>query len=117
MTNQPSAEFLDQEQKQFDQEVATIQKWWATERFRGIRRPFTAETVASLRGSFHQEYASNQVGKKLWQLLKKHQQAKTASHTFGALDPIQVAQMAKYLETVYGTYLVAEWFSQVITPL
>src|SRR5437870_8897516 len=32
---------------------------------------------------------------------KRHQKARTATHTFGSLDPIQVAQMAKYLETVY----------------
>lgn len=48
-----------------------------------------------------QEYASNHLAKKLWALLGKHHAAKTASHTFGALDPIQVAQMAKYIETVY----------------
>ena len=26
------------------------------------------------------------------------------SHTFGSLDPVQVAQMAKYLTTIYGQY-------------
>jgi isocitrate lyase len=31
----------------------------------------------------------------------KHKAAKTASFTYGALDPVQVAQMGKYLETIY----------------
>ncbi len=48
-----------------------------------------------------QEFASNSQAKKLWKLLKAHHKGKTASHTYGALDPVQVAQMAKYLETVY----------------
>ncbi|KAJ1509502.1 hypothetical protein HMI55_006785 [Coelomomyces lativittatus] len=41
------------------------------------------------------------MAQKLWMILEKHQRSKTASHTFGCLDPIQVVQMAKYLETVY----------------
>ena len=31
----------------------------------------------------------------------KHKKNKTASFTYGALDPVQVAQMGKYLETIY----------------
>jgi isocitrate lyase len=92
---------LVKEQAVFDQEVALLKAWWQTERFAGIKRPYSAEHVVSLRGTFKQDYASNTQSKKLWRLLKKHQAAKTASHTFGALDPIQVVQMAKYLETVY----------------
>jgi isocitrate lyase len=99
--SKPTAEFLQQEQQTFDHDVQSIQKWWKSDRYAGIKRPYTAETVASLRGTLRQEYASNQQAKKLWRLLKNHQKAKTASHTFGALDPIQVAQMAKYIETVY----------------
>lgn len=40
-------------------------------------------------------------GKKLWKLLSEHAKRGTPSHTYGALDPVQVTQMAKYLETVY----------------
>jgi len=94
-------DFAQHEQKQFDDQIKQLQLWWKSERFHGLVRPYSAETVVSLRGTFCQEYASNQMAKKLWKLLKKHHQAKTASHTFGALDPIQVAQMAKYIETVY----------------
>jgi isocitrate lyase len=46
-------------------------------------------------------YASDVQAKKLWTLLEAHQAAGTASRTYGALDPIQVAQMAKYLDTIY----------------
>ncbi|OBZ68730.1 Isocitrate lyase [Grifola frondosa] len=39
-------------------------------------------------------------------------QARHPSHTYGALDPVQVTQMAKYLETVY----VSGWQSSSTAP-
>ena len=41
------------------------------------------------------------MSKKLFKLLSAHAAAKTPSHTFGALDPVHITQMAKYLETIY----------------
>ncbi|RHZ69302.1 hypothetical protein Glove_284g62 [Diversispora epigaea] len=96
-----TTEFITQEQVAFDYEVAEVKSWWNSERFRLAKRPYTAEQIVSKRGLLKQQYASDTQAKKLWALLKNHQRNKTASHTFGALDPIQVTQMAKYLETVY----------------
>ncbi|KAG0244617.1 Isocitrate lyase, partial [Actinomortierella wolfii] len=100
-TKTTSAEYVEAEERKFQEEVAKVKQWWASERFSLITRPYSAESVVSKRGTIEQDYASNTQAKKLWKLLKNHQKNKTASHTFGALDPIQVAQMAKYLETVY----------------
>ncbi|KAF9585153.1 Isocitrate lyase [Lunasporangiospora selenospora] len=100
-TNIATAAQVDAEEAHFQAEVAKVKAWWATDRFRLITRPYTAESVVQKRGTIHIDYPSNDQAKKLWGLLKNHQTNKTASHTFGALDPIQVAQMAKYLETVY----------------
>ncbi|OZJ06218.1 Isocitrate lyase [Bifiguratus adelaidae] len=97
----PSDNFLEEEERLFQEQVQEVKAWWATDRFRLIKRPYTAEAIVSKRGTVQQEYISNTQAKKLWKLLKAHQANKTPSHTFGALDPIQVAQMAKYLETVY----------------
>ena len=41
------------------------------------------------------------MAKKLWTMLEEHKANGTTSHTFGALDPVQVIQMAKYLTTIY----------------
>ncbi len=38
---------------------------------------------------------------KLWDLLNQLSLAKQASITFGALDPVQVVQMAQHLSTIY----------------
>ncbi|KAF9111853.1 isocitrate lyase 1 [Mortierella sp. AM989] len=100
-TNTSTAAFVDAEDAHFKEEVAKVKAWWATERFRLITRPYTAEAIVSKRGNIHTDYLSNIQAKKLWKLLKNHRKNGTASHTFGALDPIQVAQMAKYIETVY----------------
>src|ERR1043165_375860 len=96
-----SPNFIAQEQAAFDYETSEVERWWKNDRFRLVKRPYTAEQIVSKRGLLKQQYASDTQAKKLWSLLKNHQKNKTATHTFGALDPIQVVQMAKYLETVY----------------
>lgn len=91
-----------EEEARFEAEVSETQAWWnSTERFRLTHRPYTARDVVRLRGSMRQSYASNEMAKKLWRTLKTHQANKTASRTFGALDPVQVSMMAKYLDSIY----------------
>lgn len=85
----------------FKQEVEAVKQWWKSPRFDGVTRPYTAESVVTKRGTIKPQYLSNEQGKKMWALLEKHAKDKTTSHTFGALDPVQISQMAKYLETVY----------------
>ncbi|KAI0221655.1 isocitrate lyase 1 [Massospora cicadina] len=92
--------FLD-EQVTIKKELEQIAEWWASPRFQHTKRPYTARSIVSKRGSLNVEYPSNQQAKKLWSILKRHKQHATATHTFGALDPVQVVQMAKYLETIY----------------
>ncbi|KAJ1332262.1 isocitrate lyase [Batrachochytrium salamandrivorans] len=76
----PSALFLEEEQQAFDTQVQ--------------------EVVVSKRG-LYPSYPSNLQAKKLWSLLQAHKANKTASYTYGALDPVQVIRMAKYLDTIY----------------
>nr|CAD1819171.1 unnamed protein product [Ananas comosus var. bracteatus] len=91
-----------EEEARFEVEVAEVQAWWNSERFKLTRRPYTARDVVSLRGTLRQSYASNELARKLWRTLKNHQAAGTASRTFGALDPVQVVtMMAKHLDTIY----------------
>ncbi|KAG9033812.1 isocitrate lyase 1 [Tulasnella sp. JGI-2019a] len=89
------------EQKIFEQEVAELEKSWKHPRFARVTRPYTAAQVVSKRGTLAIQYPSDVQGKKLWSLLEQHANDGTVSHTYGALDPVQVTQMAKYLETVY----------------
>ncbi|CAA6658284.1 unnamed protein product [Spirodela intermedia] len=90
-----------EEEGRFAAEVAEVEAWWRTERFRLTRRPYAAADVVALRGTLRQAYASDQLAKKLWKTLKSHHAAGTAARTFGALDPVQVTMMAKHLDTIY----------------
>ncbi|KIY71703.1 isocitrate lyase [Cylindrobasidium torrendii FP15055 ss-10] len=92
---------MSAERAAFAEEVKQVEEWWKSPRFARVTRPYTAAQVVSKRGTIPIQYPSNIQGKKLWSLLEKHAQAGTPSHTYGALDPVQVTQMAKYLETVY----------------
>uniref|UniRef100_A0A7N0TB84 Isocitrate lyase n=1 Tax=Kalanchoe fedtschenkoi TaxID=63787 RepID=A0A7N0TB84_KALFE len=90
-----------EEEARFEAEVAEVEAWWNSERFKLTRRPYTARDVVSLRGNLKQSYGSNELAKKLWRTLKTHQAQGTASRTFGALDPVQVTMMAMHLDTIY----------------
>ncbi|KAJ8324900.1 isocitrate lyase 1 [Batrachochytrium dendrobatidis] len=92
---------LTEEQHAFDQEVLQVEQWWASDRFRLVTRPYSAADVVSKRGTLPVAYPSNHQAKKLWSLLQNHKANKTASFTYGALDPVQVIQMGKYLDTIY----------------
>lgn len=86
---------------QYQQEIQQTQQWMDSPRFQHVKRPYDAAAVVRLRAPLQQQYASNETAKKLWRMLQQAKERGTYSHTFGCLDPIQVAQMAKYLSTVY----------------
>ncbi|KAF8630845.1 hypothetical protein AX17_005204 [Amanita inopinata Kibby_2008] len=92
---------MSNEKARFAQEVAQVEQWWKSPRFARVRRPYSAADVVSKRGTLPIQYPSNTQAQKLWHLLSEHARRGTPSHTYGALDPVQVTQMAKYLETVY----------------
>lgn len=93
--------FQDEELIAFQQEVEKVKQWWASPRFALVKRPYTAESIVSKRGTFPTTYRSDAQGKKLWSILQSNKANGTTSHTFGALDPVQVTQMAPHLDTVY----------------
>lgn len=61
---------VDAEERQFQAEVAEVQKWWSDSRWRQTKRPFTAEQIVSKRGNLRIEYPSNAQAKKLWQTVE-----------------------------------------------
>lgn len=85
----------------FEAEVAEVEACWRSDRFRLTARPYKARDVVRLRGTLRQQYPSAAMANKLWRIFKMHQANKTCSRTFGCLDPVQVAQMAKFLDTIY----------------
>ncbi|KAJ9292887.1 hypothetical protein DTO271G3_8334 [Paecilomyces variotii] len=92
---------FEQEDQQFREEVEAVKRWWQDPRWRYTKRPFTAEQIVAKRGNLKIEYPSNVQSKKLWKIVEENFKNKTASFTYGCLEPTMLTQMAKYLDTVY----------------
>uniref|UniRef100_A0A7S4RWH6 Isocitrate lyase n=2 Tax=Ditylum brightwellii TaxID=49249 RepID=A0A7S4RWH6_9STRA len=90
-------------------EIQKIERWFHTKRWEYTTRPYTAQDVASLRPSpithpfpsTPNTSHSNSSSRKLYTLLHNLHTARGYSHTFGALDPVQVIQMAPSLSSIY----------------
>jgi isocitrate lyase len=89
------------EEGDFAARVKEMAAWMSSPRFTHTTRPYPAEDVVKLQGTMPLHFTSVKVSEKLYAMLRDHQAKGTCSHTFGALDPVQVVQMAKYLTTVY----------------
>ena len=85
----------------FDQQVQDVKSWWASDRFEGIRRPYSPEDVVSKRGSMLQTYPSSVMARKLFNLLTERAAAGDPVHTMGAIDPVQMTQQAENQEVLY----------------
>eukprot|EP00580_Thalassiosira_gravida_P018497 CAMPEP_0201672036 /NCGR_PEP_ID=MMETSP0494-20130426/31312_1 /ASSEMBLY_ACC=CAM_ASM_000839 /TAXON_ID=420259 /ORGANISM="Thalassiosira gravida, Strain GMp14c1" /LENGTH=589 /DNA_ID=CAMNT_0048153567 /DNA_START=197 /DNA_END=1963 /DNA_ORIENTATION=+ len=99
------------ERKALLSEIAQIEQWWRDGRWKGTKRTFSAADVASLRPSPSARPGngiispkcsySNASSRKLYSLLTQLHSKGGYSHTFGALDPVQVVQMAPHLSSIY----------------
>ncbi len=83
------------------EQVAAVEAWWASPRFAGIKRDWTAADVVSKRGSLQQSYPSSVMARKLWDLVRAREAAGQPIHTMGAIDPVQMTQQAPHQEVLY----------------
>ncbi|CCC70401.1 hypothetical protein NCAS_0E03310 [Naumovozyma castellii] len=89
-------------QHQLDATTTEIEKWWSQPRWNSTKRTYTAREIAARRGNFPAlTYPSSVMADKLFKVLENHHENKTVSKTFGALDPVQITQMCRYLDTIY----------------
>ncbi|KAF1355242.1 mitochondrial 2-methylisocitrate lyase [Delphinella strobiligena] len=85
----------------FDEQVTQVRDWWASPRYKGIKRPYSAEDVVSKRGTLQQVYPSSLMARKLFNLLEEKSAKGEPVHTMGAIDPIQMTQQAPHQEILY----------------
>ncbi|KIV77764.1 isocitrate lyase [Exophiala sideris] len=91
----------DAEDVLFKQQVEDVKKWWASPRYKGIKRPYTPEDVVSKRGTLQQTYPSSVMARKLFNLLNERAAEGKPVHTMGAIDPVQMTQQAPNQEILY----------------
>ncbi|PLW41115.1 hypothetical protein PCASD_11842 [Puccinia coronata f. sp. avenae] len=83
--------------------TGSIQEWFHSPRFADTQRSYSAELIASKRGSLpvHEHSYANLQARKLRKLLLDAQDTHQPVMTMGALDPVQQSQMAHHLPVVY----------------
>ena len=69
----------------FDEQVAQVNDWWASPRYKGIKRPYSAEAVVSKRGTLQQSYPSSLMARKLFNLLEAKAAKGEPVHTSASL--------------------------------
>jgi len=84
------------------QRVADMAAYLSSERFQHIKRPYGPEHVVKFQGTLPLTFTTAVQADKLYKLMRGHKKNGTCSHTFGALDTVQVVQMAEAgLTSVY----------------
>lgn len=83
---------VDEEQAAFERSAAEVDTWFASERFKGIRRPYAGAAVASKRGTLPVSdlQPANLAARKLFALLSRNAEAGKPVHTMGVIDPMCV---------------------------
>ncbi|PLW19181.1 hypothetical protein PCANC_09965 [Puccinia coronata f. sp. avenae] len=83
--------------------TGSIQEWFDSPRFADTQRSYSAELIATKRGSLpgHEHSYANLQARKLHKLLLDAQDTHQPVMTMGALDPVQQSQMAHHLPVVY----------------
>lgn len=65
----------------FDEQVKQVQDWWASPRYKDIKRPYSAEDVVSKRGTLQQVYPSSLMARKLFNLFEERAAKGEPVHT------------------------------------
>ncbi|CAE6528993.1 unnamed protein product [Rhizoctonia solani] len=82
--------------------VKDTEEYFASPRFNGIKRSYTADSVVTKQGSMPPlPLQSSLLSDKFHSLLKSASEEGRPLHTMGAIDPVQMTQMAKHQEVLY----------------
>ncbi|TFL06158.1 isocitrate lyase [Pterulicium gracile] len=93
---------VQEEGAEFEARTQEMESFFSQPRFANIKRPYSAASVASKQGSFPVlPLPSTVMSDKLFKVFSRAAEAGKPVHTMGAIDPIQMTQMAKHQEVVY----------------
>ncbi|KAG8966172.1 hypothetical protein FRC03_012362 [Tulasnella sp. 419] len=91
-----------EEEQAFKERATRVSEFFSSPRFKDIKRPYSAESVATKQGNLPPlPLPSTLTANKLHALLTKASEEKRPVHTMGAIDPVQMTQMAKHQEVLY----------------
>src|SRR5919205_4335441 len=87
----------------FDREVTELRRWFASTRFEGIKRVYSAREVVEQRGTIRPDYAvARQAAEAFWARLRELFAQKRCITTFGPYSPGQAVAMKRMgIEAIY----------------
>jgi isocitrate lyase len=91
----------EQLQACWQENLTDLTNFFNSERFFGKKRHYTPADIAPLRNSFKVNYPSTVMSDKLNNMLRTCFNNNSFELTYGALDPVQVINLSKYLKCVY----------------
>ncbi|KXN88898.1 Mitochondrial 2-methylisocitrate lyase [Leucoagaricus sp. SymC.cos] len=92
----------DEENVQFETRIKEMADFFAQPRFNSIKRPYSPSAVALKQGSLPVlPLPGTLLADKLYNVLSRAADERRPVHTMGAIDPVQMTQMAKHQEVVY----------------
>jgi isocitrate lyase len=103
----PTALALDpptppEESDAFASRIAAVETFFSQPRFSGLSRPYSAAVVASKQGTLPPlPLPSTLLADKLYAVFDRAAKEGKPVHTLGAVDPVQMTQMARWLEVMY----------------
>lgn len=98
-TEPPTADIED---TLFRERVESVDRFFKLPRFSSLNRSYSAESVVTKQGSHEPlPLSSALMANKLYSLMQKASKEGKPLHTMGAIDPIQMTQMAKFQEVLY----------------
>lgn len=74
----------------YESQIKEVEEWWASPRYEGIKRSYSAAAVVSKRGSQLQSYPSSVMARKLFDLIKDREAKGEPIHTSEPSDIIHV---------------------------
>ncbi|KII94004.1 hypothetical protein PLICRDRAFT_49993 [Plicaturopsis crispa FD-325 SS-3] len=93
---------VEVEAAEFEARTADMDAFFSQPRFASVKRPYSPSAVASKQGSLPVlPLPSTLLAEKLFALFTRAAKEKKPIHTMGAIDPVQMTQMARHQEVVY----------------
>ncbi|KAK7058593.1 mitochondrial 2-methylisocitrate lyase [Paramarasmius palmivorus] len=93
---------VEEEEAQFQSRINDMESFFSQARFKSTKRPYTPKDIASKQGSLPVlPLPSNLLADKLHATFTKAADAGKPVLTMGAIDPVQMTQMARHQDVVY----------------
>ena len=92
----------EEETNRFNERVSGMAAFFALPRFSALKRPYSPASVASKQGTLPiLPLPSTLLADKLFTILSNAAEEGRPVHTMGAVDPVQMTQMARHQQVVY----------------